>query len=47
VAAAVVETFSEGRGFTVASNIPEIVHRCRRLATHLGASLEIIERDDG
>jgi hypothetical protein len=37
----------ERRTSTIATNIPPILDCCKRLAAHLGASIEIIERDDG
>jgi hypothetical protein len=46
LAAATATVFSEGRASTIASNVPAIVDLLRRLAAHLGATIEIVERGE-
>ena len=46
MAAAAAAALREGRASTVASNVPEILDCCKRLAAHLGASIELIERGE-
>jgi hypothetical protein len=43
---ATATALSEGRASTITSNIPEILDCARRLAAHLGAVAEVIERGD-
>jgi hypothetical protein len=38
---------SEGHTSTITTNVSEVLGCCRRLAAHPGASVEIVERDDG
>ena len=47
VATTTAEALSEGRSCIVTTNNLEIFDCCRRLAQHLGASVEIVERADG
>jgi hypothetical protein len=47
MATATAKALSEGRASTITSNIPEVFDCCRRLAAHLGASIERIDRTDG
>jgi hypothetical protein len=46
MATATVKAFSEGRASIVTSNVPEVQDCCRRLAAHLGASIETVERGE-
>jgi hypothetical protein len=46
MATVTVKALSEGRETTITSNIPEVQDCCRRLAAHLSASVEIIERGE-
>jgi hypothetical protein len=47
MAMATASALSEGRASTVTTNNLEIFDCCRRLASHLNASIEMIERADG
>jgi hypothetical protein len=46
MATATAAALREGRGSVVSSNVPEILDCCKRLAAHLGASTELIERGE-